>query len=78
MTDPYRKRRAPTPKSEPAPIMYASRVIPFRFAFAGFDVIDMLPPILLLPQPGADIELILKKRNKVLIEIIQDLQRINL
>ncbi len=57
--------------------IFASRVLPFRFAFAGFDLIDMLPKLYVLPQQGADIELVLKKRNRVLIEIMKELIEID-
>lgn len=57
--------------------IFASRVLPFRFAFAGFDLIDMLPKLYILPQQGADIELVLKKRNRVLTEIMRELIEID-
>lgn len=77
MADPYKKSRAPTAKNGEQRIVYASRVVPFRFAFAGFHVISLLPTIFVLPQEGADIEMILKKRNRVLIEIIKELQELD-
>lgn len=76
MSDPYKSDRAPTAIQKPQ--IFASRVIPFRFALAGFEFIDMLPLITALPQEGADIELILKKRNKLLIEIMKEIHGFNL
>ena len=76
MKDPYKNTRDPTAISKPQ--IFASRVIPLRFALAGFEFIDMLPLITALPQEGADIELILKKRNRMLIEIMKEIHGLDL
>lgn len=67
-----RKTKAVSRKSYPA-----SRVLPFSIAALGVDGIQMLPLITILPQDSKDIEKILKKRRRVLAEIINELYSLN-
>lgn len=73
MKDPYKKESRPTEKKEEPPKVYASRVIPLQFAMAGFEFISMLPFIRKMPQEGADIEGILKKRQRVMADIMKEI-----
>ncbi|BAV81252.1 hypothetical protein [Vibrio phage VCPH] len=66
------KTKAVSRKSYPA-----SRVLPFSIAALGVDGISMLPLITILPQDSKDIEKILKKRRRVIIEILQEIHGFN-
>lgn len=67
-----RKKKPVSEKSYPA-----SRVLPYSIVALGFDGIKMLPLVTILPQDGADIELVLKKRRSVLASLILELTGMN-
>lgn len=69
-----KKKKEKKPVSEKS--YPASRVLPYSIIALGYDGITMLPLITILPQDGADIELVLKKRRAVLADLILELSEL--
>lgn len=70
------KKKKPKKKPVSEKSYPASRVLPYSIAALGYDGIKMLPLITILPQDGADIELVLKKRRSVLADLILELSQL--